>query len=234
MSKLIGKLAALVAYICVATMIAQVSAMVYLRSTGRLSDEKVAGLKEAFFAEPAKPLMEEPKVAAEDPSLQEEPSLDDKDGAHDLAQRNLELREQSVKSGLDRILYEKNVLVQERDRYELIKKTFEEQLAALREGALSSGRESVRLIWENIKPKQAKEQILMMLEDNELNEVVTILTAMPISKRAKIVSEFKTAAEAEKLDAILQQILEGVPEVNLIDETDRLVEPKAMPTGAKK
>jgi hypothetical protein len=219
MGRLISKLTHLIAYVCVATIVAQLSGIVYLRATGKLDNARLAKIADAVRGvEPTPPAAAPPAVAG-DPSLQEEPSLAQRDEANDLAARNLELREQAVKTALDRVLYEKNTLVLEKDRYELIKRTFEEQLAALREGALSTGRESVRLIWENVKPKQAKEQILMMLEGRETNEVITILTAMPISKRAKIISEFKTQEETSKLDEILHLILEGVPEVDLIDET---------------
>ena len=58
-----------------------------------------------------------------------------------------------------------------------------------------------------------------MIDKQEMNEVVTILVAMPIAKRAKIVSEFKTAEELQKLDEMLRLIRQGVPEVNLIDKT---------------
>ena len=226
MASLFGKLTALFAYFCVATLIAQASALAYLRTTGRLDDTRIARAIDALRGVEPPSQVEEDQPDKEDPSLAEQPSLDQRDAGQDLAARNLELREQAVKSGLDRVMFEKSSLADEKERYEKIKRTFEEQLAALREGALSTGRESVRLIWENIKPKQAKEQILKMLEDNELNEVVTILTAMPISRRAKIVGEFKTAEEADKLDEILHQILEGVPEVDLIDATDDQVKPQ--------
>ena len=234
MGRLFGRLAGLFAYFCVATLIAQMSAVAYLRATNRLDDARIARAVDALRGVEPAPTPEGPKAEKEDPSLAEEPSLDEREATRDLAARNLELREQSVKSGVDRMLYEKNALTQEKERYELIKRTFEEQLAALREGALSSGRESVRLIWENIKPKQAKEQILRMLGDNQLGEVVTILTAMPIDKRAEIVTEFKTPDEADKLDEILQQILEGVPEVALIDETNQQVKPQSASNTPKR
>jgi hypothetical protein len=226
MGRLLGKMTALFAYFCVATVIAQASAVAYLCATCRLDNEKVARLVDTLRGLEPKPKPEEKKHDLEDPSLTEQPSLGEREAARDLATRNLELREQAVKSGIDRVLYEKNALSEEKRRYEVIKSKFEEQLAAVREGALSTGRESVRLIWENIKPKQAKEQMLKMLDDNELNEVVTILTAMPIAKRAKIVSEFKTPEEADKLDKILNQILDGVPEVGLIDETNQQLKPR--------
>jgi hypothetical protein len=234
MSALFGRLAGLFAYLCVATLIAQASAVVYMRATNRLDNDKIAKVVDALRGVEPPPPAETAKPDEEDPSLKEEPSLDEREANRDLVTRDLELREQSVKSGIDRMLYEKNALTQEKERYELIKRTFEEQLAAMREGALSSGRESVRLIWENIKPKQAKEQILRMLGDNQIGEVVTILTAMPIDKRAEIVSEFKAPDEVDKLDEILQQILEGVPEVGLIDETNQQVKPQAASSSPKK
>lgn len=226
MGRLIRSLAALFAYFCVATLIAQASALVYFRATGQLDDQKLAGMLNVLRGVPPAPAEKQPDQPTQNPALQEQPSLEDREARHDLTARNIELREQAIKSALDRVFYEKKTLTEEKDRYELIKRTFEGQLAALREGALSSGRESVRLIWENIKPKQAKEQILRMLDNKELNEVVTILTAMPISKRAKIVSEFKSPDEAQKLDEILSQILNGAPEVDLIDDTTDQVKPQ--------
>lgn len=234
MAGLLQKLIALFGYFCVATIVAQASAVAYLRATGRLGNDRIARVSDALRGTDPKPKEVDKKSDPENSWLKEEPSLDERALANDLSTRNLELREQGVKSALDRVLYEKNALTQEKDRYELLKRTFEEQLAALREGALSSGRESVRMIWENIKPKQAKEQMLKMLEEHELNEVVTILTAMPIAKRAKIVSEFKSADEADKLDEILQQILEGVPEVDLIDETNEQVKPQTAIASPKR
>jgi hypothetical protein len=50
-------------------------------------------------------------------------------------------------------------------------------------------------------------------------DVVTILKAMPLDKRKKILAEFKSEEEAEKLHDILKQIREGVPDTALIRET---------------
>ncbi len=149
----------------------------------------------------------------------EQPSYDEREKARQLHSRQLEMRELSLKSGLERIRFEQRVLTEEKDRYERLKLAFEEQLAALRDGARSSGRENIRLIWENIKPKLAKSQILEMLQAQEINEVVAILSAVPIARRAKIISEFKTSEEEAKLDEILRLIRQGVPETNLIDRT---------------
>jgi hypothetical protein len=222
MGKLFGKLAALLAYVAIATLVAEAAGVAYWRFSGQLTDDKVTKL--VAVAQGVE--LEEKK--SEDPSKKkdedkEEPSYDDRQQARDLQARNLELREQSIKTGLELLNIEKRLVTEEKTRYETLKRNFDEQLKQLREGALTSGRENVRLIWENIKPKQAKEQILGMLVNSEMDQVVSILSGMPISKRAKIVSEFKTPEEAKKLDEILRMIRDGVAEVNLIDKTKKSV-----------
>ena len=47
---------------------------------------------------------------------------------------------------------------------------------------------------------------------------MTLLSAMPIEKRAKIVAEFKTEPESEQLAEMLRLIRAGEPDVTLIDE----------------
>jgi hypothetical protein len=92
-------------------------------------------------------------------------------------------------------------------------------LQSLREGAIAAGRNNVREIWENIRPKQAKDQIVEMLkEEKGIDEVVSILTQMPIDRRAKIVGEFKTEEEKEKMTEILRLIRDGLPDVKMIDD----------------
>lgn len=218
MGRLLGMVAALIAYLSVATVLAAASGLVYLRASGKLDAQKLAHIVALVQG------LEIPDKPAEKPSEDktqdsEQPSYDEREKARQLHSRQLEMRELALKSGLERIRFEQRVLTEEKDRYERLKAAFEEQLAALRDGAKSSGRENIRLIWENIKPKLAKEQILEMLDKNEINEVVAILSAVPIAKRAKIISEFKTPDEAEKLDEILRLIRLGVPETNLIDKT---------------
>jgi hypothetical protein len=70
-----------------------------------------------------------------------------------------------------------------------------------------------------MKPKQAKEQIERMLVDGEMKQAVVLLSSMPIEKRAKIVTEFKTDKESEELAEMLRLIRAGEPDVTLIDET---------------
>jgi len=226
MGRLLGMLSALFAYLSVATVLAAGAGIVYLRANGKLDDQKLARV--VALLQGLEVTEKPPEAAVENKDQDaEQPSYDDREKARQLHSRQLEMRELALKNGLERMLYEKRLLAEDRDRYERLKAAFEEQLASLHDGAKSSGRENIRLIWENIKPKLAKSQILEMLQAQEINEVVAILSLVPIAKRAKIISEFKTAEEESKLDEVLRLIRQGVPETNLIDKTrSQIQEPK--------
>ncbi|MFO0901325.1 MAG: hypothetical protein U0836_28190 [Pirellulales bacterium] len=144
---------------------------------------------------------------------------------HDLealkarARRDVELREQAVQAGIAQLRFLQEKLDADRTRYDQLWAGFQSQLQSLREGAIATGRNNVREIWENIRPKQAKVQIIEMLkEEKGIDEVVSILTQMPIDRRAKIVGEFKTEEEQEKMTEILRLIRDGLPDVKMIDD----------------
>ncbi len=63
--------------------------------------------------------------------------------------------------------------------------------------------------------------MLQMIAAGEQADVVAILSAMPIAKRAKIIGEFKTDDESKKLEEVLRLIREGVPEVKVINQTQQ-------------
>ena len=71
-----------------------------------------------------------------------------------------------------------------------------------------------------------------MMQANEQDDVVAILSAMPIGKRAKIIGEFKTDDESKKLEVILDLIRRGVPDVKVVNRTEEQVnatKPNAAP-----
>ena len=120
---------------------------------------------------------------------------------------------------MDRVRFEQRKLTDERGEYDRLKKGFEEFLTDKKNKVVLAGRENIQLIWENIKPKQAKEEILQMIESGEQNEVVAIMSGISIAKRARIIGEFKTEEESKKLAEILRLIRQGVPDVLSIDQT---------------
>jgi hypothetical protein len=208
----------LAVYTCVATVIAQAIILVSLASRWELNRTRLVQMLAVaqgvdLFAIKAEAEQEQAVASQEQVSLAE------------IAQtravnvRHLELREEALRSGLDQLAYEQRKLTDEKVQYARVREAFDAQLALMQESAIAQGADNVRLKLEAIKAKQAKELLLEMLDDEELNQVVVLLAAMPTSKCAKIMAEFRTAEEITQLNEILRKIREGYPEFDLADGT---------------
>ena len=223
---LLAKLVALVVYLCIGTVLAQGICLGYAWSKGFVSKPKL--LQMIAVAQDKDERQSKNQDEDEKEPSSEQPSLEDIENARALRIRNLELREQAIQAGLDRVRYEQTKLIDERDMYVRTRAAFDAHLKNMKEGAIAKGRTDTRTILENIKPKQAKQQILQMIDAGEEEEVVAILSEMPVAKRAKIAGEFgKLDDDNEKLGKILRLIRQGVPEVSQIqDAQDELTAAK--------
>jgi hypothetical protein len=213
---------ALLAYLCIATVLAEALGLAYLASKNKLNEAMFLRIVAAANGIDRPAARRSPGEG--DPDDVRQVSLDDLAKARALRSRDLELREQSLTNNVAVVKTEYDKLVDEKDRYERIKAAFRAQLDELHEGVLANNRETARLILESIKPKQAKDQILRMVKDGEMSDVVAILSLMPTTKRAKIIGEFKTDEEEATLAEILKLIREGVPEADLIEDAQRQLE----------
>ncbi len=224
MGRLLGRLGGGLAYLCVATVFSLALIAAYLWTHGYLDQEKLTRMIEVAQGAQQAPLAvasasggaaSTKSHAAE---AGEQPSFDEIERLRGIKARDLELREGAVQNGLDRVRFEQRKLADERDNYERLRLRFETLLEDAHNKTITDGRDNVRLIWENIKPKQAKDQIVQMIDEGQQNEVVAILGGMSINKRAKIIAEFKTEEEVKKFDELLRLIREGVPENLTIDQ----------------
>ena len=113
----------------------------------------------------------------------------------------------------------------ESNRLDSWKQSFDKRLADLQTAATEAALLEVQRTLEAIQPKQAKEQIMKMLAepktaaDDPMEDVVRILKAMPLDKRKKILAEFKTPEEIEKLSEILRVIRLGGSDTDLLRDT---------------
>jgi len=222
MGRLLGMLASLVAYFCVATLLALCACWLYFRSVGILSVEKLQQIAAVLQG------VEEHKTKADENEGKEKDaeqlSFDEREETRDLQTRNLELREQALNSRAELIRVEQRELISDKERHERLKKAFQSQLTSMEEATTSEGYDKVRSILENINPKQAKEEILYMISENEINEVVALFSSVPIEKQTKIIAQFKTPEELVKIDQILRLIREGIPKTNLLEKTKEQLE----------
>jgi hypothetical protein len=232
MMRLLRIAASLLIYFCVATVIAQAILAVFISSRVRLDQEKAAQMLAIAYGIDLFAVRDEALAEQEQERISaEQASYDQILEARALKTRNLELREQALQSGLQQLKIAQRKASEEYKRCAQLKETFDEALKALNEGAAASGADEVRRILETVKPKQAKELIVQMLDDKKIDQVVVLLGAMPDAKRAKIFAEFKTPEETEKIGEILRRIREGVPTAQMADETRKQLQSPKSPKG---
>jgi aminopeptidase N len=219
-----GKLArlvgALVVYFAIGTTISLILGLVWLRSTGALESEKLTRIAAIARGVDLAAIREEVDAQREKINATQV-SIEDVARARALKAFDLELREQALRDNVARVKSEQDNLAGKKSRYETVEKEFQVKLDSMRSGAIAANAENARLILESIKPKQAKEQIVLMIKDGQMKDVVALLTPMPVTKRAKIITEFKTPEEAKMVAELLDLIREGVPEAPLVDEAKK-------------
>lgn len=205
MGRLIGMLSGFVVYLCIGTLIAQAIIVGYAWSKGFLTSAKVFDMLAVAQGAPLKSPDDDNKKSAEPAKT----SFEELDKRRTTQARHLELREQAVKNAMDQINLERSKLLRDKEEFEMLVTSFRKEKEEFGQQKSSKGETDVRLIWENVKPKLAKDLILKMIEAEEKEQVVAILSQMPITKQAKIVSEFKTEDEQTKIDDILRRVRRG-------------------------
>ena len=202
MGRLLGGLGSLLVYLCIGTILTQLIIAGYAVSQGFVDKQKLGDMlavargatlssaDDASLATQAKPV--------------EMASIEEKDQRRATMTRHIELREQAVANALEQIATERDKLLKERETFDLLVAAYRKQKQQEQSLELAEGMEKTRELLENIKPEQAKSIILMMIADDDKEDVVAILSAMPIAKQKKIVEQFKTEDERRKLYEILQ------------------------------
>lgn len=221
---MIGKLArlfgALLVYFAIGTTLSLLVGIVWLKQSGGLERDKLMQMAAIVRGVDLTAIREEVDAQREKVNGTQV-SIEDVARARALKSFDLELREQALRTNFARVKTEQDKLAGEKSRYETVEKEFQMKLDSMRSGAIATNVENARLFLENMKPKQAKEQIVLMVKDGQMKDVVALLTPMPVTKRAKIIAEFKTPDEAKMVAELLELIREGVPETPLVDETKK-------------
>lgn len=217
-ARLLHTAASLALYFCLATILAQMILGTYVAFAWGLDGTKIvqmlAVLQEADLLELVKKA-----EARQDELSPEQVSYEQIRKTRAIQVRHLELREQALQAGLGQLAFEQGKLAQERERYRQLKAAFDQQLLELQQGAVATGTDNVRAKLEAIKPQQAKDLLVEMLKNDQLDEVVLLLINMSTTKCAKIMGEFETQEETKQLYEILQRIHEGYPNSDLATVT---------------
>jgi len=211
---------AVVIYFCLATILAETILLVVLWKSWGIDRDKLVQILAVAHGIDLVAMEEKIKTEREE-IAPEQISYEEIKQARAINIRHLELREEALNNALNQLRLERQKLAKKTKRESEIKEVFEEQLANLKDAALVEGLENVQQMLTKIKPDQAKQFLMQMFEDNEINAVVRLLADMSDSKRAKIIGEFKTPDELEKIGEVLRLIREGAPEAKIAESTEK-------------
>ena len=223
-SKLLEGAVNFVVYGAAATMMATVIMVCYLWSAWHMDRGRfiqmlaIAQGLDLFQAE-ADAKAEKTEISAEQPSMQQ--IID----ARLSKDRDLTMREMALEKGNEQLRIELRRVVQQTEAYDRLKQDFETRLANLKEGAEADGRTVVGLTLQTLEPDQAKLFLLEMLEKEETEDVVILLTSMDERRRGGIIEAFQTPDEIAKIAEVLRLIRQGYPEAAIADEVSQKVNP---------
>ncbi len=226
-------LAALV-YVGVATIASQTALFGVLWGKGLLTREKLTDMLSVAHGVDLASIRRDLTPPA-DEDVGERRSLQQTVEARNLLHLDLDLREIGADKGWSEMRELRRQLENDRENYQILKAAFDDRLVQLQQAGTDPELRELQIRLETMNPKQSKEQILRILDDEEigedraLNHVVNMVKSMPLERRKKILAEFKAGDDAKRLHAILKRIRQGALDVKLIKETRDRVTRSATP-----
>lgn len=204
-------------YFLAATLLTQILLGVYLWKSWEMNEQRLMRMLAVaqgidLLAHPEQPPSDR-DPSAEQPSLEQ--IIRERAGKiRDIEKRELELRNTKAL-----LVAEQLELVRERDGFTTTVAAFEQRLRDIEEGALQTGRSRDLRTFSGLKPKQAKELLMAMLQEDEIEDVVILMAAMSARSQGKIIAEFKTFEEIEQIREVLKRIRYGEPEITAAQNT---------------
>ncbi len=225
------------AYVCVATVLAQLVLVGVLWWKGALVDDRVTAMFAALHG--IHPATDAPATAngAENDNS-EQPSLAQIAQQRLRASLHLDLRELVADKSVTELRDLEEQVRVENERLHQLQQSLDYRLEKAQGNVVDNALLELQRTLEAMQPKQAKEQILKMLaetpdaeSDAAMHDVVRILKAMSLDRRKKILSEFKTPDENDKLADILREIRHSPAELEMLQDSRSLIQ---QPAGATK
>ncbi len=193
----------------------------YLVSQGNLSKEKIARMLAVAYD-----LQLPPPTPKEPGPLGPGPSLEELEKARAVRLRKLELRQNALDQQALRLQVKFQQLREDREAQRRATRAFQQQLQQWESGQKAEAvAEAVQLLG-SLKPNQAKDQLLRAWNDDKGDWVVEVLRRLPPAKRAKIVTAFKTEAEAAVLYQIIEKLRSGQRDQELAEQIRQLANPR--------
>lgn len=212
-------------YLCIATCIAEAIYLGSIAANGKLGKGEMNEIAAIVYGVDRETVIRHYEKYSPEEFI-EPVDLEALEVQEQLRHFDIDVRENAIIKAIDDLKFYEEDLNVERNRYDNLRLDFERRWALIGDTSSSQDVVELRQTLQAMTPAQAKEQIIRLFElskqnvDEEIaNDAVAIIRTMPIDKQRKIVAEFRTPQEKERLAEILRLIRTGVPEVPLIQRT---------------
>jgi flagellar motility protein MotE (MotC chaperone) len=228
MKKVLSLLAIAFTYFCIATVISAAAVGITLGAKGVLTESRIYRVLAALHGLDVVTLHKQihQQQLARDA---EQPSFQQQQDARLRASLDLDIREKAVRKGIIDLTSLQNRLQNAQEQFGELTKAYERRLDEIQQQEQSAALQELLITIEAMKPEQAKDQIMKMLDDNALAEVVALLKKMSMDKRKKLLGEFETPQEADRLYEVLKSIRDGEPLASEIQEAREKLRPFTTP-----
>ena len=181
-------------YSCVTTILAQGIGVTFLLTTTALNQKKIYSMMAIVYGIDEDEIRESVEDKAPEEVDNEEPDMKAIIDARAERHLALDFRIQAMDGAIENFRGMLNSLAEERRRFDTLKRSLDDNLEKQAKGIKDDAILELQRTIEVIDPKQAKEQLLIMLDrdDKSMNNVVLIMKSMPTDKRKKIIAEFRT------------------------------------------
>jgi hypothetical protein len=212
MAKIINALFALIAYVCVATVITLVLIIGYWWHTDRINGEKMFRLTALLQDVDLQQIADSQKEkGAGDDVPPEEPSLNEVLHRQQVQDRNFEVKLLSLQRGRQDFDHAYQELKKERDRYDRMAHDFQNKVKQQEELTNQENFAKVVAQLEQVSPETAKELLLRWIEDKRMDDAIAMMSRMSETKLGKILKTFQTDVELDTLHEIQERIIGGGP-----------------------
>jgi len=210
MSKIIRGLIALIAYVCVATIITLALIIGYLWQTDRLNDEKVFRMVALLHDVDLEQIAQAQKKSRDDVPP-EEPSLDDMLHHQQIQDRNFEVRLLALQRGRQEYDHRLQQLKEQTDRYDRLAQDWQSKLKQQEQLTTQENLAKVVSQLEQVRPEIGKDSLLRWIAEGRMDDAILLMSKMSESKLAKILKKFETDEELDRLHEVHQRIISGGP-----------------------
>lgn len=211
------KLFSLIGYLSTATMIAAAVGLLYMWRTQLLTNEKMFRIVALVHDIDLEQIAEDESSTARDVPP-EEVSLSDIEMIREVKLRDYEVKINALKVGTQEFERTFRDINEGRQRYDQMAEELGERLNQQKQLSSKENLAAVVAGLQSMRPAEAKELLLMFLnEPGGERDVIILMKEMQPSKLQKILLQFKTEDELKEYHKLQQMMLDGFPEGPEID-----------------